>query len=150
MDLKNTKATLPKYIAQPSKVTSPQCTTEKPSAASKNTYKFHERGEHAELVVRKYFLSRGWRISAERTKFDGVEIDLIVEKENRRVLLEVKHLDQHWRAFERVGTKQIQRLKYVLLGQRRKNCVRNIRVDGYVVFVLPGEKLHFISLDETI
>lgn len=117
---------------------------------SKNTYKFHQRGVDAELVVRKYFLSRGWGILGERTKFDGVEVDLIVEKEKRRVLLEVKSLDCSWRAFERVGSKQIQRLKYVLLGERRRNCVRNIKVDGFVVFVLSDEKLHFISLDEII
>jgi len=98
--------------------------------------------------VRKYFQSKGWRVSSERTKFDGVEVDLIVEKENRRVLLEVKYLDNSWRAFERVGTKQIQRLKYVLLGMRKN--LRNIRVDGYVVFVLQDGKLQFISLDETI
>lgn len=100
--------------------------------------------------MRKYFLSRGWSIASERTKFDGVEVDLVVEKEKRRVLLEVKCLDNSWRAFERVGTKQIQRLKYVLLGERRRNCVRNIRVDGFVVFVLQDGKLQFISLDETI
>lgn len=77
-------------------------------------------------------------------------MDLVVEKEKRRVLLEVKYLDNSWRAFERVGTKQIQRLKYVLLGERRRNRVRNIKVEGCVVFVLNDAKLHFISLDEII
>lgn len=154
MDLKNTKATRPKFTAQPLKTLNQPSTTEKPSAASKNTSKltdkFHQRGADAEAVVRKYFLSNGWSISSERTKFDGVEVDLVVEKEKRRVLLEVKYLDQYWRAFERVGTKQIQRLKYVLLGERRRNCVRNIKVEGYVVFVLSDGKLHFISLDEIV
>lgn len=98
--------------------------------------------------MRNFFLSRGWSISSERTKFDGVEVDLIVEKENRKVLLEVKYLDDTWRAFERVGTKQIQRLMYVLLGMRKK--LRNIKVEGYVVFVLKDGKLQFISLDELI
>ncbi|AZZ36882.1 hypothetical protein CIK05_08795 [Bdellovibrio sp. qaytius] len=114
----------------------------------KNTYKFHKRGVDAEAIVQSYFLCRGWSVSSMRTKFDGVEVDLIVEKDNRRVLLEVKHLDNSWRAFERVGTKQIQRLKYVLLGMRKR--ARNIKVEGYVVFVLVNEKLHFISLDEVI
>lgn len=98
--------------------------------------------------MRNYFLSRGWSVSSERTKFDGVEVDLIVEKGNRQVLLEVKHLDDSWRVFERVGTKQIQRLKYVLFGKRKRLC--NIKVEGYVVFVLRDGKLQFISLDETI
>ena len=115
---------------------------------SKITDKFHERGVLAENHVRKFFLSRGWSISSERTKFDGVEVDIIVEKEKRRVLLEVKYLDDSWRVFERVGTKQIQRLKYVLLGMRRRE--RNLKVEGYVVFVLRDGKLQFISLDEII
>jgi Holliday junction resolvase-like predicted endonuclease len=102
----------------------------------------------AEAVVRKFFLSKGWSISSERTKFDGVEVDIIVEKDKRRVLLEVKHLDNTWRAFERIGTKQIQRLKYVLLGLRK--IERTLKIEGYVVFVLNNEKLHFISLDEII
>lgn len=123
-------------------------TIEKPSAALKNTYKFHERGFLAENHVRKFFLSRGWSISSERTKFDGVEVDLIVEKEKRRVLLEVKYLDDSWRVFERVGTKQIQRLKYVLLGMRRRE--QHLKIEGYIVFVLRDGKLQFISLDEVI
>lgn len=98
--------------------------------------------------MQSYFLCRGWSISSERTKFDGVEVDLIVEKANRRVLLEVKYLNHSWRAFERVGTKQIQRLKYVLLGMRRHE--RLLKVEGYIVFVLPDSRLHFISLDEVI
>ncbi|MES2801368.1 MAG: YraN family protein [Bdellovibrionota bacterium] len=114
----------------------------------KNTYKFHQRGAEAEASVQSYFLSRGWSISSQRTKFDGVEVDLIVEKANRRVLLEVKYLDHSWRAFERVGTKQIQRLKYVLLGMRKKSG--QLKVEGYVVFVLNDRKLHFISLDEVV
>ena len=98
--------------------------------------------------MRKFFLSRGWSISSERTKYDGVEVDLIVEKEKRRVLLEVKYLDDSWRAFERVGTKQIRRLKYVLLGMRKRE--RHLKIEGYIVFVLRDGKLQFISLDETI
>lgn len=152
MDLKNTKATRPKHIAKPSKSQNHAFTTEKPSAALKNTSKttskFHERGLLAENHVRQFFLSRGWSISSERTKFDGVEVDIIVEKEKRRVLLEVKYLDDSWRVFERVGTKQIQRLKYVLLGMRRRE--RHLKVEGYIVFVLRDGKLQFISLDETI
>lgn len=120
--------------------------------ASKSTYKstniFHERGEAAEAFVRNLFLSRGWHILNDRTKFDGVEVDLVVEKNKRKVLLEVKHLDNTWRVFERVGTKQIQRLKYVLLGLRKRE--REMKIEGYVVFVLPNQRLHFISLDEII
>lgn len=116
--------------------------------ASKSTCKFHEKGEEAEAIVKNYFIHRGWSLSSERTKFDGVEVDLIVEKQNRRVLLEVKQLDSTWRSFERVGTKQIQRLKYVLLGMRKRE--RSLKTEGYVVFVLTDRKLHFISLDEVI
>ena len=98
--------------------------------------------------MQSYFLCRGWSISNQRTKFEGVEVDLIVEKAGRRVLLEVKFLNHSWRAFERVGTKQIQRLKYVLYGMRKRE--RLLKVEGYVVFVMPDAKLHFISLDEVI
>ena len=156
MDLKNTKAMRLQLIAAPSKNLSQPFTTEKPSAALKSTcsvaqrstYKFHQQGKEAEAVVQSYFLCRGWSISSARSKFDGVEVDLIVEKANRRVLLEVKYLNHSWRAFERVGTKQIQRLKYVLLGMRRQE--RLLKIEGYVVFVLPDKQLHFISLDEVI
>lgn len=161
MDLKNTKATRPKPIAAPSKNLNQPSTTEKHSAALKNTcsvaqrstYKFHQQGQDAEAFVQSYFLCRGWIISSTRTKYEGVEVDLIVEKASRRVLLEVKYLNQSWRAFERVGTKQIQRLKYVLLGMRRQAASsgeRLLKIEGYVVFVLPDGKLHFISLDEVI
>lgn len=120
----------------------------------KPKYKFHQKGADAEALVQSYFLSRGWSILSQRAKLEGVEVDLIVEKAGRRVLLEVKLLDHSWRAFERVGTKQIQRLKYVLFGMR-KRVLRDdndlcLKIEGFVVFVLPNAKLYFISLDEII
>lgn len=98
--------------------------------------------------MKSYFTSRKWSILSERTKYEGVEVDLIAEKENRRILLEVKCLNESWRAFERVGSKQIQRLKYVLLVTRKQNPF--LKIEGYVVFVMPDRKLQFISLDEII
>ena len=161
MNLKNTKVMQPKLTALRSNTLSPQSTTEKPLVALKNTcsvaqkpiYKFHQKGADAEALVQSYFLSRGWSVFSQRAKLEGVEVDLIVEKAGRRVLLEVKLLDHSWRAFERVGTKQIQRLKYVLFGMRKhvlKDNDLSLRIEGFVVFVLPNAKLHFISLDEII
>lgn len=120
----------------------------------KNTYnsfslnKSQIKGLRAEQVVRDFFISRGWEIISERSIIEDTEIDLIVMKDQRKVILEVKYLDNLWRAFERVHTNQIKRLKSVLFGFRMRE--RNIKIEGYVVFVSQSNSMKFISLDEII
>lgn len=114
--------------------------------ASKNTSQI--KGLKAEQIVCDFYIAKGWEIFSRRTIINDTEIDLIVLKGERKIILEVKHLDNLWRAFERVHRNQIKRLKRVIFGLRASE--RNIKVDGYVVFVTVEAKLHFISVDEII
>lgn len=98
------------------------------------------------MLVRDFFIGREWQVCDQRTIIEDTEIDLIVVKDRRKVMLEVKYLDNPWRAFERVHRNQIRRLKRVLHGMRLRE--RNIKVEGYVVFVNSEKKMDFISLDE--
>jgi Holliday junction resolvase-like predicted endonuclease len=106
------------------------------------------KGLQAEQRVRDFFISRKWNIVSERSIVDDTEIDLIVDQHDRKVILEVKYLDNHWRAFERVHTNQIKRLKKVLLSERLRTTYK--KIEGYVVFVSSDGSMKFISLDEII
>lgn len=78
--------------------------------------KNHVRGRHAEEVVSVLLKKKGYWIVYRNIKTDIAEIDLLAMNSRKVILLEVKTLDNEWRAFERVSIKQLQNL--------RRNLVR--------------------------
>lgn len=106
------------------------------------------KGLWAEQVVIRFFQSKGWELLSQRSKIQKIEIDLIFRKENKIAIVEVKHLNDPWKSFDRVHSKQIGRLKQALLRARFAN--RKNAVNGCIAFVSPNQSLNFISLDEII
>ena len=81
---------------------------------------------------------------AQRYKVQGVEIDLILKKDHDWLLVEVKFLDNCWRAGERVSQKQIQRLKKVESYLRFNKKLK--RIDFVIALVEKNKKIHWIDL----
>ena len=73
------------------------------------------------------------------------EIDLIFTKENRIILVEVKRLSHPWRAFERIGKKQLIALhKNLILFSALFN---KHEVKAYVCWVDQRNKATFIAME---
>ena len=49
-----------------------------------------DKGMMKEEFVSQYLQKRGWRILHRNKKFFGVEIDILAQKQNERILVEVK------------------------------------------------------------
>ncbi len=81
---------------------------------------------------------------AQRYKIQGVEIDLVFNKNQDWLLVEVKYLDNLWRAGERVSQKQIQRLQkthqYIKFNRKIKQMM------FLVALVEKNKKIHWINL----
>lgn len=71
----------------------------------------HLAGYRSEAAVVRLLNKRGWKLECHRARTTIAEIDLIFSKNNEIVLVEVKKLDNGWRAFERIGKKQYQALQ---------------------------------------
>ena len=74
-------------------------------------YKHHHSGFAAEFNVQKLLETKGWKLIFHRFKTKVCEIDLVFEKENKILLVEVKKLTQTWRAFQRITPNQQLKLK---------------------------------------
>ncbi|MBC7420683.1 MAG: YraN family protein [Bdellovibrio sp.] len=72
-------------------------------------------GLAAEVSVIEKMKHNSWSLSFQRARTKIAEIDLIFEKQNRVALIEVKALNNSWRAFERIGVKQTQKLQVNLI-----------------------------------
>ncbi len=78
---------------------------------SPNQLSHVRRGLWAEKVVLDFLVQKKWKIISERKKYKFGEIDLVVKREDRVTLIEVKYLHNEWMSFERIHQKQINRLK---------------------------------------
>ncbi len=85
----------------------------RPLAESANTADDpnHQAGYRSEVAVIRLLNKRGWKLECHRARTTIAEIDLIFSKNNEILLVEVKRLDDGWRAFERIGKKQYQALQ---------------------------------------
>jgi Holliday junction resolvase-like predicted endonuclease len=77
---------------------------------SSETIKF-DSGLKSELAVVRLLQNRKYICEFHRFKTKIAEIDLIFSKGNRILLVEVKSLNNDWRAFERIGQDQQIKLK---------------------------------------
>lgn len=107
--------------------------------------KAQSSGYKAEYNVIKLMESRFWRLEFHRLKTEVAEVDLIFEKAGEVLLLEVKTLNNEWRAFDRIHPTQIRRLQSNLLYFRKK--FRQITFRAYVVWVSPENKISFVEVN---
>lgn len=115
--------------------------TVKPSVGSKNISK----GLKCEETVMYHFTQMGWKCIGHRKKLFFSEVDLVLAKDNKILLIEVKSLHDQWMAFERVPHKQIQNLiKNKILYQ-----VGNprLQVECRVCFVLKDQIVEEVYID---
>ncbi|MBY0553383.1 YraN family protein [bacterium] len=101
-------------------------------------------GYKAEYNVIKLLQSRAWNLQFHRLKTEIAEVDLIFEKSDQVLLLEVKTLNNSWRAFDRIHANQLRRMQNNLLFFRKK--FRQIKFRAYVVWVSPENKISFVEV----
>jgi len=82
-------------------------------ALNKDTRLNKKRGSLKENLVAKYFVQKGWTILYQNHKFLGVEVDLIVKKNQFHMLIEVKSITQQEHLEKILKTKQKKRLLQV-------------------------------------
>ncbi len=113
---------------------------------SKSTSRNTVKGLWAEHVVREHFLKNSYQLMAQRYQVQKVEIDLIFKKDQNWLLVEVKFLDNTWRAAERVSRKQIQRLQkinqYLKFNRKIKSLV------FVIALVEKNRKIHWLNLSD--
>ena len=117
----------------------------KVSAELKSTSgKSQSSGYLAELNVIKLLQSNNWILCFQGFKTPIAEIDLIFEKENEILLIEVKTLNNSWRAFQRIENKQLSKLQknFILFSRRYKTL--NFR--ALVAWVDPQNKITFVEI----
>ncbi|MFN3454161.1 MAG: YraN family protein [Pseudobdellovibrio sp.] len=104
------------------------------------------KGLWAEYVAFNYFVKQGWELYGVREKISQVEIDLILHKKYKHyIFVEVKYLDNPWRAFERVNQKQLMRVKKAMLYFKSQHAIDFIRTT--VCFVDYNKNVKMVSLD---
>ncbi|MBF0281117.1 MAG: YraN family protein [Zetaproteobacteria bacterium] len=68
------------------------------------------KGQAGEVLAAEYLLSRGYRVVARNVRLARGEIDLIVEKDDLLVIVEVKSYQQRLGALLAVGAQKQQRI----------------------------------------
>lgn len=93
----------------------------------------------------QFLVSKKWNIISKRQKYKFGEIDLVVQREKKIVIIEVKTLKNEWSAFDRVQNKQIFRLQknFIYLS---KTEFKNFDVKLMLCFVGTDFKISWVDL----
>ena len=148
MDLKNTKATVLYSTESRFRQWVRVSGIAKVSPASKNISGrlniSQRRGHQAELSVIRLLQTKNWSLCFQGLKTIIAEIDLIFEKEDQVILIEVKTLNDEWRAFDRIHDRQLMNLQknYILLSEKFKK----IRFRVFVAWVDPKNRITFVEV----
>jgi Holliday junction resolvase-like predicted endonuclease len=102
------------------------------------------KGFRAEHSVIKLLESKNWNLEFQRLKTDIAEIDLIFEKSGEVILVEVKTLNNSWRAFDRIQGSQLKKLELNLFLFRKK--FSDIHFRAFVAWVCPENKISFVEI----
>ncbi len=105
----------------------------------------YDRGYKSELAVIKLLTQENWQLAFHRLKTVISEIDLIFEKENKILLVEVKSLNENWRSFERIGGRQLDRLKQNKLSFAF--LCRDKKIEALVAWVNKKNEISFVKID---
>ena len=97
----------------------PAQSIEKPLEVLKNTSK----GQKSEELVCQHLQRQGWKIIHRNHRYFGVEIDLLAEKNQSFILVEVKTLSSEYHTGKIIKHSQKQRLKRVaqMLSEEKPN-----------------------------
>ena len=95
--------------------------------------------------MQKLLQSKGWKLIFHRLKTKVSEIDLVFEKENKILLIEVKNLTERWRVFQRITPRQQLKLKANQLLFHLN--FKGIEVRAYVAWVDQKNKISFCSVE---
>ncbi len=112
---------------------------------SPNQLSHVQRGLWAENIVEKFLVQKKWHIISKRKKYKFGEIDLVVKREDRVTLIEVKYLHNEWMSFERIHRKQIDRLKrnYIFLTNGE---FKNYKTQLMAGFVSHSKTIKWVNL----
>ena len=116
----------------------------KASVALRNTSKSQLSGYRAELNVIRLLQSENWVLCFHGLKTTIAEIDLIFEKNDQVLLVEVKTLNNSWRAFQRIHKKQLFKLQnnFLFFSERFKK----IKFKVCIAWVDPQNKITFVEV----
>ncbi len=103
------------------------------------------KGLASEKAVIELLTKTGWQLEFQRAITKVAEIDLILTKKEKLILVEVKKLNQDWHAFERVGKKQFQSLQLNL--NLFTHQFRDLHVSAYVAWVNQFNQVTFLSVE---
>lgn len=99
----------------------------------------------AEINVQKLLESKNWKLIFHRFKTKSSEIDLVFEKEDSIILIEVKKLTNPWRSFQRISNRQKLALQANLLMFRLH--FKDKKINAFVAWVDQKNKISFCSVD---
>jgi Holliday junction resolvase-like predicted endonuclease len=90
-------------------------------------------------------MKNGWSLSFHRLKTRIAEIDLIFEKRNKILLVEVKTLNNPWRAGQRISQRQLDKLRMnrTVLSYYRGNK----KIEALIAWVETNNVITFCRLD---
>ena len=147
MDLISTRVTEPKNIESKFKHSVLRSGIVKVSAELKNSFKSktHHSGFSAELAVIRLLEKKGWILLFHRAKTRISEIDLILEKDGRILLIEVKRLNDDWRVFQRISLKQKIKLQANVLFFSLQ--IKEFSYESYVAWVDLKNRISFCKVD---
>ncbi len=92
-----------------------------------------------------HFTQLGWQCLAHRKKLFFGEVDLILQKEEHILLIEVKSLHNEWMAFERIQHKQIQNLIRNKVVYQLEN--KHFKIECRICFVNQNQMVDEVYLD---
>ena len=103
------------------------------------------QGAKAEAAVIYLLEKKGWSLEFQRCRTRHAEIDLIFLKDNQVLLMEVKKLNNDWRAFERIQPQQFQSLQKNL--NLFSSSLRSLQVLAFVSWVSGDNKVSFVAVE---
>ena len=98
----------------------------------------------AEAKVVRLLETKNWNLVFHRLRTKIAEVDLIFEKENQILLIEVKTLNNPWRAFERLHKKQQE--KFYTNALLLAGFYRQKDISACVAWVAPDFKISFVKI----
>lgn len=145
MDLKNTKAM--EHFSTDSKFKDLVLASGivKASAELKNSLA-DSIGHRAELRIIELLEKHQWKILFHRLKTNIAEIDLILIKNQKVILVEVKTLKNDWCVFDRLHP--MQELKFRANLQLFRRRFPQKEISGYVAWVRPYKPIKFCKLSD--
>jgi Holliday junction resolvase-like predicted endonuclease len=113
---------------------------------SKSIYvKKQHAGYSAEVAVAQLLRTHGWNLCFHSLKTQIAEIDLVLNKNKKVLLIEVKTLDSPWRSFQRIHSDQLLKLQKNLSVFSFK--LQTYSCQAYVAWVDKANKVSFVSID---